>query len=117
MLGRLWDLPTAYQTYDRSYDNVYDNSSVFSNPLGEAKYRGQLNSNIKRTITLEWRYLPTSDKDDLLNIFKRGKGGLPIWYFDDTSDTGFWIFGAMKTLTLTEPAAGAFNITIQLAEF
>lgn len=115
--GILYDVPDNYRLESKSFEYSYRGSEVYENLLGTIYYDGVQNNYLKKTHTLEFQYLNETDKNTLLTIFQLGKGGLPIWFIDDTSDNTSWIFCGMKTMQVSEPYINYFNVTIKLVEY
>ena len=98
--GILQPLPDSKLRIERDYNFTLPGSSVDINLNGKISYSGFQNNGIKRAGTLTFEYMSSSEKDTLLNIYKLGKGCLPLWWIEDTSNTDTWMQLSLRTMKL-----------------
>lgn len=114
--GMIYDLPDGQQLEGRTFTYEYPDSTGFTKLLGGVTHSGYSNNGPKRATTLSWKYLTEAQKDELIEMFKLGRGGLPVMYFPDTADKTTWMYCVMKTLTLEETHTKYYTISIDLQE-
>lgn len=115
--GRLIQIPENFRVRFQSKNLKYENSTVYNNLLGQIRYDGFENNGIQASYKLEFNYLDEQDRDLLVEIFKLGKGCLPLWFIEDVQDEESWALVEFKELQYEEPAPGYFNISISVEGF
>jgi len=115
--GIVYDMPDTYRIEDYSTGYEYRKSRVYTNLLGTIYWDGLQNNLVKRTHVLEFQYLNEAQKDELIAIFELGKGILPVWFIDDTSDNDTWMYCAMKTASVTEEVVDYYTVILNLEEY
>lgn len=117
MHGIIYDLPDGYRLSNREYGYKYSGSIIKTNLVGNIFFDGVQNNGVKRSHTLSYEYLSETDKDFLLDIFKLGKGGLPMLFADDVFDNRTWMIIGIKSMSVTEKYAGYYDITLNIQEY
>jgi hypothetical protein len=117
MHGVLNTLPDGYRLSERDYSYKYNYSSVKINLVGNVYYDGLQNNGVKRTHTLSYEYLSEVDMLNLLDYFKLGKGGLPMYFVDDENNPDSWMLCGITSMNVTEKYAGYFNATLNIFEY
>ena len=115
--GSLQSLPDSKLMIQRDYNYTLPGSSVDINLNGEISWSGYQNNGLKRSGTLIFEFMDSSEKDTVLNIFKYGKGCLPMWFIDDITDESTWMLLSLRTLRITEPYVDYFTAEISWEEF
>jgi hypothetical protein len=117
MHGILMNLPNGYMIEDKTTEYRYPKSSTDRNLLGDITFDGVQNTGYQRSFNLEFQYLPSSSMSELVDMYKLGKGGLPVLFVEDSADVSTWIICGMKNLSVKEIVAGGFNVSFELQEF
>lgn len=115
--GYVYDLPDGYRIEDQNFNYTYKNSIVKTNLVGNIYWDGLQNNSIKKSHALTFEYLTSTQKETLLDIFKLGRGGLPVWFIEDETDNNTWMYAGMKTMTVSEPYVDYYKVTINLVEY
>jgi len=115
--GYVYDVPDGYRLMPLDTSYTYRNSVVRANLVGIIYLDGLENNKIKRQHTLQLDYMNSTQKTMLLDIFKLGKGGLPMWFIDDENDKNTWIFAKMVSMTVVEDYVEYYKITINMEEY
>jgi hypothetical protein len=113
--GALFTLPTnEVFTRDSTQKMNFDLTYTTKGTPKINTYWGMRN---RRNLSLSFTDITATEKDNLVNIFKLGRGGAPLLYMADTTDTDTWIEATfVGDCSVTEPYAGAFNVNMQLEE-
>lgn len=115
--GILYDIGSGHRLEEQSFDYDFPQFNIRYSLLGKTRWNGWKNTKNQRSHNLQLRGISKEMKDVILNIFTLGKGGLPIWFIDDESDSNTWMYVYIPTMNLTEPNDRMYNITLQLMEF
>lgn len=116
-LGTLIDMPDGFLKQDKQYDYNYNGSSVSSNLTGKIRYDGWENGGTRRNTQIVYEYLSPEEKDKLIEVFKLGKGVMPVWFIEDETDSNTWMMISMTSMFIAEPSADYFNVSINVEEF
>jgi hypothetical protein len=115
--GILHQLPEGKMLTTRSTVLKYEKSEVKFNLSGNLSYDGIMNNGPRSSFTLAFEYLSDIEKDKLVDIFKTGRGVLPMWFIDDLNDEATWKLIRMVTMGIKEPYAGYYSVSIEVKEF
>lgn len=114
-IGKLIEVPDPMTTVNRPYK--YYGSSMNQTTIGTVTWDGWANQGSKDSRDMEFKYLNTTQKNDLIYAYFFSRGGLPIWIIENVDDTHTWYkMKIVGDMSIKEPSTEYFDVNFTVEE-